>query len=376
MKIERFNPPANQDDFGSPELLVEYSKYLSADFDKSISAISAVLTKYHAGHPQIYNPLTQGIEAADTLATIGWNGFPRRFISGGGVGMPDYASAEPSNLAQSDGVQFRQEDEYLEWFVHRDQNSKIVRVDFTCEAYDYFVYLANTKPEAVVQLYTKYVAPDLSPSQVKSIIFKGKEYNPWNDLNLLKGAMHLTHPANALGAEIKLAADATLRRNSAGNGEPTSPSALITCAKFGDARRNSDPKIGYEVNQLARAGYMITLTDPVGLYMIDFSDAGWTFSDGSPATGFMKIVRGRQGKAIRAVYELSDTLKAAGKTVSDILIGGVPISFGGQIAEHITMGIEGAACLPGSVANKLVPCGPVPDITPTQGALLQPKSRM
>lgn len=376
MKFARFSPPSGQDDFGSPDLLGKYSDHVSSDFNMSIAAINAVLTKHMAGTPQFYNPVTHGIEAPDTLQTISWNGFPRRFSGQNAGAATDYAAAEPDQLSTDGKIRFRQEDEYLEWFVHRDPQGRIVRVDFTCEAWDYFNFLATANPGAVVELYRKYVAPDLSPEQVKAIIFKGGDYDPWNDLNLTRGAMHLTHPANALGAEIKLAADGTLRRNSGGHGEPTSAAALIECAKFGDGARNSDPKIGYEVNQLARAGYMVTLTDPVGLYMVGFSDAGWKFADGTPATGFMKVTRGRQGKAIRAVYELPDALKAAGKTISDINIGKTAIAFGGHIAEHITMGIEGAACKSGSVTNKLVPCGPVPTVKVMEGALLSPKARM
>jgi len=376
MKITHFNPPANIDDFHSPELLGRYSDHISSEFDKSIAAIKAVLAKYHAGKPQLYNPVTAGIVAEDARQTIVWNGFPRRFI-GNAPGQPtNYAAAEPDTLSKHNGISFRQQDEYLEWFVHRDANNRIVRVDFTCEAYDYFEFLAGANPDAVIQLYIDHVAPNLSTQQVGDIIFSSGKYNPWNELNVSHGAMHLTHPANALGAEIKLAADATLRRNSGGLGEPSSASKLIACAQFGDGSRNSDPKIGFEINQLARAGYMITLTDPVGLYMVDFNDSGWKFSDGTPATGFMKFVRGPQGKAIRAVFELPAALKAAGKTVSDIQIGTTSIAYGGQIAEHITMGIEGAVCQAGSVNNKLVPCGTVPDVASIANALLQPKARM
>lgn len=158
MKIARFNPPANLDDFGSPDLLDRYSDHISADFDMSIAAIKAVLAKFHAGKPQLYNPVTHGIEAPDARQTIPWNGFPRRFI-GNAAGQPtNYAAAEHDHLGHGDGISFRQQDEYLEWFVHRDANNRIVRVDFTCEAYDYFDFLARANSDAVVQLYIQYVA--------------------------------------------------------------------------------------------------------------------------------------------------------------------------------------------------------------------------
>ncbi|WP_338927557.1 hypothetical protein IHE33_15730 (plasmid) [Mycetohabitans endofungorum] len=374
MKISHFNPPANQDDFGSPDLLKKYSDHVSRNFNRSIAEIKAFLSRHHAGKPQFYNPLENGNSADDTLVMIPWNGFPRRFLNAAASGKTDYVSAEPDQLVQSNGKQFRQQDEYLEWFVHRDDQGKIIRVDFTCEAHDYFEFLASLKPDAVVTLYANHVAPGVPENDLKAELFPNGEYNRGNAFNTTKGAMHLTHPANALSAEIKLAADATVRRKK-GSGEPTSPAELIQCAEFGESYRNSDPAIGYEINQKARDGYLITLTDPVGLYMIKFDDRGWTFADGTSASGFMTIIRGKPGKAIRAIYELPSALKAQGMTISDIQIGGVPIEYGGQIAEHVTMGIEGAACLEGSVHNSLAPCGSIPKVTEVASGLIKPMKR-
>jgi len=354
MKYPQFSAPALVDDFGDAALLKKYSDHINADFDQSIGAVQSILTSHHAGPCQFYNPVTHGLTDPDTRQTISWNGFPRVFGPRHPGEGPDYAGAEPATLPTQDGIRFRPQDEYLEWFVHRDANKKIIKVEFTCEAYDYFAFLASVKPDAVVKLYQTHIDAGIK----KSDLFSQSAYNPWNAINLDRGAMHLTHPANALGAEIKLAADATVRRNSSGH-EPATAPDLIQCAQFGDARRNSDPKIGFSVNQLARGGFAITLTDPVGLYMVDFDDAGWRFADGTPATGFYTIVRGKPGSAIRAVFELPAALKAKGLTVSDIRIGGTPINFGGQIAEHITMGIEGAACRQGSINNGLIPCGEV-----------------
>jgi hypothetical protein len=357
MKISKFNPPALVDDFGSATLLDQYSKHVSGLFDRSIGDIAAFLEANQAGRPQFYNPLSHGLTDVDTTVLIPWNGFPRQFASQGPGQAPNYVAAEPSpaQLPGSGGVHFRPQDEYLEWFVHRDANGKIIKVDFTCEAYDYFEFLGATNKQALIALYRQHI----DPSVTEGDLFKNGQYFPWNRINLQKGAMHLTNPANALGAEIKLAADATVRRADA-HGEPTSAEALIKCARFGELKRNSDPKIGFEINQLARAGYAVTLTDPVGLYMVGFDDAGWQFADGTPAADFMRIVRGQPGRAIRAVYELPAELKAKGLTVSDVTIGGTPITFGGQIAEHITMGIEGAACRKGTLQNSLSPCGAIP----------------
>ncbi len=357
MKFTTFDPPANVPDFNTAALAGKYSAHVSKLFDDAVARIDASSGGGPQHLPQFYNPVTQGLPDADTILDIPWNGFPRRFIATTPGAKPAYAQAEPafSGLPAAQGRRHRPQDEYLEWFVHRDAQQRIVRVDFTCEAYDYYQFLASVKPQAVVNLYKKHV----DPLAKKADLFDSQgRYNPWNEVNLKKGAMHLTHPANALAAEIFLAGDATVRRRRNG-AEPATAAALIACAGFGDGARNSDPKIGFDVNSLARQGFMVTLTNPVGLYMVGFNDAGWKFADGVSARGLLKILRGAPGRAVRATFELTPALKQQGRTVSDVLIGGVPIAFGGQIAERITMGIQGAACRPGSVNNGLVACAPL-----------------
>ena len=145
--------------------------------------------------------------------------------------------------------------------------------------------------------------------------------------------MHLTNGANNLFAEVFLAATATVRRKNAGGGEITASIPLINCARFGEANRNSDPNIGVAVNTLARQGRMITLANPVGLYIDNFDGSGFRMPDGSSAAGFFKILRGTPGRALRAIYELPAALAATGLTVSDVKIGGVPVEFGGRFTK-------------------------------------------
>lgn len=362
MKIPKFDPPAMVPDLATAALQSQYSDHVSQLFDQAVARINQSTGggPDHVG--QFYNPLSQGMADTDTLLDIPWNGFPRRFIATVPGAKPAYAKAEPdfAALPTNAGRKFRPQDEYLEWFVHRDAQHRIVRVDFTCEAYDYYEFLGKANSQTVVDLYVKYVDAAVK----KSDLFDAAgRYNPWNDVNLKKGAMHLTHPANALAAEIFLAGDATVRRRHNG-AEPATAADLVACSQFGDRARNSDPKIGFDVNTLARAGYMITLSNPVGLYMVGFNDAGWKFADGTPASGFFKVLRGSPGKAVRASFTLTPELVQHGRTVSDIRIGGVPIAYGGQIAEHITMGIQGAACRKGTVNNQLVPCVEANGIAP------------
>jgi hypothetical protein len=59
-------------------------------------------------------------------------------------------------------------------------------------------------------------------------------------------------------------------------------------------------------------------------------------------------VRGASGSGLRGVFQIS---ASKGYTVSDIKIGGIPIQFGGQIAEHILMKLTGVACRVGASHN-------------------------
>jgi hypothetical protein len=238
-----------------------------------------------------------------------------------------------------------------------------VSVHFTCEGPDYWVLLASVKRDTVVKLYQKYISPDVKEAD----LFPGGEYEPLNRWNTRDGAMHLTHPANNLFAEVKLAADATVRRK-VGGAEPADPRGLIDCADFGDDTRNSDPNIGFAVNRLAQAGRMITLANPVGLYIQSFNEAGLRLPDGSPATGCFNILRGKAGATLRAEFRLPAAATAKGFTVSDVTIAGVKLEFGGQLAELVTMSLSAASCQPGSVTNPLQPCGGVPRVFPPSPA--------
>ena len=109
--------------------------------------------------------------------------------------------------------------------------------------------------------------------------------------------------------------------------------------------RNSDPTIGASVNALARLGAMITLVNPVGLYMDDVDTSGWSLPDGIAPADCLRIVRGEPGRIERLVLEVP---AETGRTVSDLQIGGVPVRYGGQVAECITVKLVGGACQIGS----------------------------
>jgi hypothetical protein len=358
MKIDHFDPPGNIDDFGNDASLKQkWSDKVSGIFDNSVAAVTQFLHNHGGGTCQFYNPLTHGRTAPDLAPNLGdipWNGFPKRFTAPGTANPVDFAGAEPPR----NPGQARLQDEYLEWNVNRDNAGKITSIHFTCEAYDYFQFLADHAPDRVLALYRTFINPPVTDAQLRADLFPGGAYDHLNRWNTARGAMHLSHPANALEAEILLGADATVRRQEHGV-ELTQSLPLINCAGYGDPARNSDPKIGISVNNLARERRMITLANPVGLYMANFDGSGITLN-GNPAGGFFRVVRGAFPRALRAVYELPPAEVAAGHTVSEVKIGNEALRFGGQLAQRITMHLFGVGSVEQPVNNTPVGCGAVP----------------
>lgn len=114
--------------------------------------------------------------------------------------------------------------------------------------------------------------------------------NKWNYTTDLGTIAHLIQPANTLSAEIDIAAQATVIRKGK-NGPIDDDDALISCSKYGNQFRHSDPhvralvsskwahreadplKIGSGINERARDGFKISIADPVALWISEFHDA-------------------------------------------------------------------------------------------------------
>ena len=142
MKIVLFDPPGSvlTDLSDDPTLPNQWSQTLSAKFDQSVDAVTAFLNDNGGGTCQFYNPITHGSTEPDLSPASGditWNGFPKRFSSTGPGHPTRFAEAErPISAGQN-----RLQDEYLEWFVNRNDTGKITSIHFTCEAWDYFEFL-------------------------------------------------------------------------------------------------------------------------------------------------------------------------------------------------------------------------------------------
>ena len=334
-----------------------------------------------------------GVPPVDKTAYVNqevlWNAFPkelvRRFGRAKAMEYADslwplslyaedlYDPAVPATANSSntwtDKFSYRPAVEYCEWHVDRDSvTGAIKRVTFTSEPPEYYFLMFDGKvpdselqfpkdakyQQKVLDLYRTYVNPRVTLDDLKvpedfkcgfGLLKKG-DYNPYNKWNTTHGCMHLTAPPNSLAAEIGLAAACSAPYYNDAGKAVVNADAIIAGAGLGGANRNSDPTIVGTVNVLARADlYDITLANPVGLYMDHIDTAGWEFPGGTTAKDWIVQDRPRPGGQAppRMIERMTIGFTGAGQSyaVSDIKIGGVPIAWGGQIAECITVKLVG-----------------------------------
>ena len=327
MPLTQFDAPGFLTDLDAAGLSA-WSDFISEQFDDARERQNPSFINYGPRH-QFFNPLKTPPAADAVEKDITWTAFPRIVKIQSISDNQRWRTADSSRDTQ---------DEYCEWSVTRDSaTGKITRVTFTSEGPEYWTFLASVNPVKVLDLYRTHVSPSVKSAD----LFRNGQYvarNRWNSSTTF-GAMHLIQQNNTLGAEIELAAGASLTRTRAG-GFITDEQELIECGDYGQGERHSDPHIGAVVNQLARNKADVTLANPVGLCIAGLSVAGWTTPDGSDPLTYWKIVRGTPQKALRAVYEVP-----SGKpfVVGDIKIAGQSIEFGAQIADFISIKLTGLA---------------------------------
>lgn len=354
-KLERFHPPAFLDDFkrSKVDLYQIWDQTMTRWFTESIEGAAWEYEEYGVPKEQIrvqfFHPKEVELDPAQLATkTITWGAFPKKFRTWftPAARMAAYQAADQVGCYAS--VTCRQTDEYCEWQTERDAMGKVTRVTFTCEGPEYWTTLAESDPDLALSIYRELV----SPAVQKEELFLDEactQYNIFNKWNLWHGIVHLTHPANSLEAQVGLAATASLVRRDLSGEVITDNDRLVAVAAWGSPFRASDPTIGGQVNVLTRLGMHVALRDPVGLYMDSLDTAGFETPDGTPASRFFTVVRGRAGTdgtepmIVRAVFEVPP---AYGYTVGEIKIGGIPIQYGGQIAEHLVMKMTGIAFAP------------------------------
>jgi hypothetical protein len=330
MKLSRFSPPGHLN-----ELTADGLEQWSSDLSKWFDDAARGPTGNHADSPraQFFNPVRTDIADDAKEASVFWFAFPRT------VHVSTPVDHDRWDKADSDrGVQ----DEYCEWAVERNPptKGKIERVTFSSEVPEYWDLLAKDNPDRLLALYRELASPDV---QIDHLLDRGGNYvrkNQWNSGPEV-APVHMTQRSNKLTAAIELAAAATIVRME-GEELLTSEQRLINCSNYGVNTRNSDPHIGASINELARDHHAdVTLADPPGLYINDFTPAGFKTPDGTDARTYWNFTRGEKGRWVRGVYEVP---REKGYVVGDITIAGQTIDFGAQLADFVSIKIVGLEC--------------------------------
>lgn len=327
--MQRFDTPGFVDDFETDAQRAAWGDFYSEHLTALAEGDHATETE---AHPQFFNALTHPPAADVAILPILWNAFPRQVRLRAASDKQRWRAADKTRDVQ---------DEYCEWSVLRDTaTQKIRRVTFTCEGPEYWSFLHEHCPDRLLSFYRDWVGPHV---QLSDLLDEAGEYNPRNRHNVRNTGeiVHMIQNSNSLIAAIILGAEATIRRRDDAGREVTDAQTFVECGAFGEKLRNSDPHIGEMVNGLARRGAQITINNPIGLYLHEFSPTGWETPDGADPRDFWTHTRGRNGYFVRAVFEVP---AARGYMVGDIKTGsGRNIEFGGQIADCLTIRIEGLA---------------------------------
>ncbi|WP_415919559.1 hypothetical protein [Tateyamaria sp. SN6-1] len=329
---------------------------------------------------QYFNPTQTDVPGDAPVVKIPWTAFPRRitttFPDVGQKKQWEYADNGPNDPDYGPRGPRGWQDEYCEWSVKRNAAGKITEVMFTCENREYWFSLWEIDPERVLDLYRTLVSADVEMDDLILRDGNGKpvidretgrpaynDRNPWNSTTT-NGAVHLISNPNALSAEIFLAGQATILRETATGTPITDKSQLIQCSKYGTPNRNSDPTIGADVNGLVRSNHLrVSLHDPVGLYIqtpnFDSFQLPFTAPAGAHPSDYWTVKRGHVAGSgdkldfiLHAVYKVPEEL---GFTVGDIMIDGFSIDFASQITEKFEIALAGVG-LPQSSTPDVLHC--------------------
>jgi hypothetical protein len=251
------------------------------------------------------------------------------------------------------------QDEYLEWSATRDGDGKIVKVTFVAEGYDYFSAMFEHDEERVLELYKGFTrVSSLKVDDLRAIdgiyrrLANGKTetvaepgaFNPRNRFNINPGIVHLSHRANSLGAEVNLAGVSGIARKKVSGLllDGKNSEELLCCNQGGNPNRNSDPLISAQAYAQVLGGYRYTLANPVGLYIAGTDETSLLLPDNATKVPreWWTVVRGDglwdngHSRVLRLELEIPAKEKL---TVGDLLIGGNPVHYPGQIAELLSV---------------------------------------
>lgn len=383
-----FDAPGNLQDFSDP---AKWHQRMAGEADGIIRDLVSLVIGGDAGDDDVAqyrdsigyaDPTQTAIPAdAETVPVQAWNAFPRAVKrQAPWPGLPiDHIDADGSYRAVehrgdedhlpgifvdskhgvlSLPVRDRQ-DEYLEWTARRNPDGKITRITFVAEGYDYFMELFRADEQKCVELYRDFTglssikADDIRArygvyrqysdgSGAEQVAGPG-ELNPRNRFNIDPGIVHLSHRANSLGAEVNLAGVSALARKKADGSTLSGANAeeLLCCNRGGEPNRNSDPLISQQAYAQVLQHYRYTLANPVGLYIAGVGQ-GLVLPDNSTPVPpeWWRVVRGKDlwsagsSRVLRLELEVPASEHL---TVSDLLIGGNPVIYPGQVAELLSV---------------------------------------
>lgn len=313
--VTRFDTPASLRDLPAGSAFYhDWHNFLAGELQTMAATGTATGEFYDASEVNV------NVLAEHSLV---WMAFPRQVL----VAHRDDRMAA---FTRADGDVARRDpqNEYCEWHVTRNAANKITKVVFVTEVPEYWEHLWATDPAKVVGLYRTLVDPAVGEADLRDG-GPGSGYNQFNPFNTTNGIVHLIQSINTLHAALEIS-QGNIHTGKARDNYETMPPASTSV----------DPRVKCDIGSLARTGLSLSLREPVGLYITGYDDTGWTKPDGSPVDDYWTIVRGSPGQILRLEYQVPP---GAGFVVGDIRIGGRPIEWGGQIAEHVTCTVAGVA---------------------------------
>ena len=230
------------------------------------------------------------------------------------------------------------QDEYVEWRTERRGN-KVTRVTFTTEFAEYYEALAAVSAETLVagvrhaiagarptlkELFGPGFNPARATAEGRARQFREQSArNPWNDGT--KGILFLTHPNSSLHALFELVGPCAVAR---ANVPANAVCGMVACVPG----RNSDPRVCEAAQNLARAGNVLSLQDPVGVRIVELQGI-WKING--------ELVDINDPAQNRGAWTITRNGRRAQLDVTKgVTLGDEPITSGAQIATALSVSAE------------------------------------
>ena len=345
--------PGNLSDFG-PDAEKAWARRLGDLFEKSESAHALPVPDERTRIPD----------------TVDWGGFPVRIDRclqnrAKALRLLDWRSSE-GDLGRA-----LFHEEYMEWRVVPGEDAgQVQRVEMTTELAAYWETLAAHHPAQVLELVRRFAgmttvdvsriyggvnpfAPGIGPPErlagFREAMLPARGRSPWSPYNSGELAIcFMAQGNNTLEALVALVLASAFPYVAADNGQPLSgseaiaatPQAAVDC-------RNSDPTIVGKVVELSANGHFIALDEPIGIYILGVDHTRLLTPDGPHVPldwfTFSRGSRRHHGQGLersqRLVFEVPPGL---GFGINDLLDSASeqPITFGGQIADLVRLGVH------------------------------------